>query len=104
MTGTMHHVLEPRVRFAHLRAGDFFIQPPPSPGSLGHAVVILDLARDPRGRLRALLGEGYTPAQDFHVLWAPGGGAWYRLAPHRGVQTPLWPVPFTFTQLRRFRY
>jgi len=104
MTGTMHHVQEPRVRFAHLAPGDFFIQPPPKPGWYGHAVVILDVARDAGGHLRALLGEGYTPAQDFHVLHAPGGGAWYRLSPTQPVQTPLWPSPFTWRQLHRFRY
>jgi len=108
MTGTMHHVGEPRVPFARLSAGHFFIQPPPRPGALGHAVVILDVAREVggRGRLRALLAEGFTPAQSFHVLQrnTTGGGAWFALDPSQPVQTPLWGPAFQWSQLRRFRY
>lgn len=104
MTGTVHNTREPHVAYKDLAAGHFFVQPPPSPGSLGHAVVILDVARNRSGEVRALLGEGYTPAQDLHVLTAGPGRAWYRLDPAQGVQTPQWPVPFTWKQLRRFRY
>lgn len=103
MTGTAHNVAEPQVPFARLEAGHFFVQPPPAPGSLGHAVVVLDVAKSPSGEVRALLGEGYTPAQDLHVLRAPGGGAWYRLTPGRGVKTPQWPA-FSWAELRQFRY
>ncbi len=104
MTGTMHNVYEPRVKATQVSAGDFFVQPPPGPGYLGHAVVILDLARDRGGRTVALLGEGYTPAQDLHVLKAPGGGAWYTLRAPRPVQTPQWPAAFRWSQLHRFKY
>ena len=104
MTGTMHNVYEPRVAFKDLAAGDFFVQPPPRPGYLGHAVVVLDVARNQAGDVRALLGEGYTPAQDLHVLKAPTGGVWFTLKPGHGVQTPLWPEPFKWTQFRRFKY
>jgi hypothetical protein len=104
MTGTVHNTREPRVNFADLAAGSFFVQPPPSPGSLGHAVTILDVAKSAAGQVRALIGEGYTPAQDFHVLKAPGGSAWYKLSASSPVQTPQWPVPFQWTQLRRFKY
>lgn len=103
MTGTAHAVAEPKGSFATLAAGDFFVQPPPTPGSLGHAVVVLDVARSARGEVRALLGEGYTPAQDLHVLKAPGGGAWYRLRAGEDVKTPQWPA-FAWSDFRRFRY
>jgi Domain of unknown function (4846) len=104
MTGTVHNTREPRVKFADLAAGSFFVHPPPSPGSLGHAVTILDVAKGATGQIRILIGEGYTPAQDFHVLRAPGGGAWYKASASSPVQTPQWPVPFKWTQLRRFKY
>jgi len=104
MTGTMHNTREPNVKFADLAAGHFFIQPPPSPGDLGHAVVVLDVAKNAAGEVRALIGEGYTPAQDFHVTKAPGGSAWYRLSASTPVQTPQWSTPFKWTQFRRFRY
>lgn len=103
MTGTMHHVSEPRVDFNDMKAGDFFIQPPPRPGSLGHAVVILDLARNSKGEVRALIGEGFTPAQDFHLLKAPDGERWYKLKSGSKVRTPQWS-PFKWSDLARFRY
>ena len=104
MTGTMHHVREPRVKFKDMQAGDFFINPPPRSGALGHAVVILDLAKDAKGRTKALIGEGYTPAQDFHILKTPSGKRWYDLDPGVAVQTPQWPVAFKWKDLARFRY
>jgi hypothetical protein len=104
MTGTMHHVREPRVTFDKMQPGDFFINPPPRSGALGHAVVILDLARRQDGAIAALIGEGYTPAQDFHVLKTPKGKRWYRLDPRRPVSTPQWPHPFKWKDLARFRH
>jgi hypothetical protein len=100
-TGTMHQMGEPRVRKPQqLRAGDFFIQG----GSPGHIVVILDLARGPGDKLRALIGQGFMPAQDLHVLRAPGGSPWFELDfAKQGVTTPLWR-PFSWRDLRRFQY
>ena len=83
---------------ADLRPGDFFIQL----GSPGHAVLVLDLAVDARGRRVALLGQGYMPAQDFHLLRAGDGSAWFRLRGGVPLRTPLWPKPFLWRQLRRF--
>lgn len=80
---------------AEVEPGDFFVLP----GGPGHAVVVLDMARDARGRTRALLGQGYMPAQDFHVL-AMGGEAWFDLDVE-AVETPFWPVPFPWSSLRR---
>lgn len=100
-TGTLHMVGEKRVKPDALRAGDFFIQG----GSPGHAVVILDLARGADGKkVKALLGQGFIPAQDLHVLRAPDGSPWFTLDPSSTqVKTPLWR-PFSWSDLRRFRY
>ncbi len=104
MTGTIHAVGEPRVkRLANLAAGDFFIQPAKSATILGHAIIVLDIADGPGGTVKALLGEGYTPAQDFHVLRNPSGGTWYSLNEQTTIDTPLWPG-FTWKNLRRFRH
>ena len=47
------------------------------PGSPGHVVVFLDVAT--RGdETLVLIGEGYMPAQDFHVELGPNDG-WWRL-------------------------
>lgn len=84
-----------------VRAGDVFVDP----GSPGHAVVVLDLATDGRDHL-ALLGQGYMPAEDFHVLRSPDAvdGVWFRLPddPDAPFDTPSWPG-FTRGDLRRFR-
>ena len=79
------------------RAGDFFVLP----GSPGHAVLVLDMARDAEGRTVALLGQGFMPAQDFHVLSTPSG-PWYSLDVD-AVDTPFWPAPFPWTALRRLQ-
>lgn len=41
------------------------------------------------------------PAQSFHVLRAPDGGAWF---PYGGdaIEVAVWPAPFPRTSLRRF--
>ena len=83
-----------------LLAGDVFLEP----GSPGHAVVILDIAEDSSGRRVALLGQGFMPAEDFHVLESRGarGGVWFAL-PRAGerVETPSWR-PFHRRDVRRF--
>jgi hypothetical protein len=97
-TGTIHLVGEAPVKAAAIQAGDFFIQG----GSPGHAVIILDLARGPAGQLRALIGQGFMPAQDLHVLRGADGNPWFTLDPSTSVVTPLWR-PFRWTDLRRTR-
>lgn len=83
--------------FPELRPGDFFVLP----GSPGHAVLILDLARAPDGRQVALLGQGFMPAQNFHILRDPEGSPWFALRPEQGsVKTPFWD-PFPWSSLRR---
>ncbi|XXF80777.1 DUF4846 domain-containing protein [Myxococcaceae bacterium GXIMD 01537] len=79
---------------ADVRPGDFFVLG----GSPGHAVLVLDVARDAGGRRVALLGQGYIPAQDFHVL-AGAEGPWFPLDGET-VPTPFWK-PFPWNSLRR---
>ena len=77
-----------------LRAGDFFVLG----GHPGHAVLVLDLAVDSQGHRRALLGQGYMPAQDFHVV-AHDGDPWFVLD-DEVIETPFWD-PFPWRSLRR---
>ena len=79
-----------------VRPGDFFVLG----GSPGHAVLVLDVARNASGSRVALLGQGFLPAQDFHVLSRGAPGPWFPLdAPE--VVTPFWR-PFPWSSLRRW--
>ena len=86
--------------------GDLLVDP----GSPGHAVVLLDVAqRD--GSTWLLVGEGFMPAQDFHVElgpvdgwwpWTPEGGAIEGLdQPLDGLLLDHWHLPAS--GLRRFK-
>ena len=86
---------------AAIEAGDVFVDP----GSPGHAVVVLDVATDGERRL-ALLGQGFMPAEDFHVLRdrAAVDGLWFVLpeGAEDRLDTPSWS-PFARDTARRFR-
>ncbi|HVP10331.1 MAG TPA: DUF4846 domain-containing protein [Phycisphaerae bacterium] len=58
-----------------IEAGSVFIRV----GRPGHAVMILDVARNPEGQTRVLIGEGGTPVRTFHVLRAGDGSPWFPL-------------------------
>ncbi|MBN1207754.1 MAG: DUF4846 domain-containing protein [Myxococcaceae bacterium] len=78
-----------------LRPGDFFVLG----GSPGHAVLVLDVAVNAAGERVALLGQGFTPAQDFHLLSPGQDGPWFSLEAEQ-VTTPFWR-PFPWSALRR---
>ena len=78
-----------------VRPGDFFVLG----GSPGHAVLVLDVARNEKGERVALLGQGFIPAQDFHVLSPGEDGPWFSLD-GEDVATPFWK-PFPWASLRR---
>ena len=86
-----------KVPLDEIAAGDFLLQP----GSPGHVVLVLDLAEAEDGRRAVLVGEGFMPAQDFHLI-APSSGdtrPWYPIAGD-ALKTPFWPA-FPWTSLRR---
>lgn len=88
------------VAIRNLRIGDVFVEA----GSPGHAVIVVDLAVDDRGRRVMLLAQSYMPAQSLHILRKrrPGTlGAWFRVPDRGTVVTPEWT--FRTTDLRRFR-
>jgi hypothetical protein len=83
-----------------IRAGDVFVEG----GFPGHAVIVVDVARDPRsGRRVFLLAQSYMPAQDIHILRNPAGGPtapWYEAKTTESLKTPEWM--FRTEHLRRF--
>lgn len=94
---------EPVGSWDKLLPGDFFVQG----GSPGHAVVVLDVAQHPDGRRAVLVGQGFMPAQELHVVQRSGqgvlDGVWFVL-PGDGegeLDTPSWR-PFSLKDARRF--
>ncbi|MDP8238917.1 MAG: DUF4846 domain-containing protein [Candidatus Hatepunaea meridiana] len=79
----------------NIMAGDYFVQA----GSPGHSVIILDIVEDDDGRKQFLIGQGFMPAQSFHILRSAGGSVWFK-PDSVGVKTPFWDR-FTWLQLRR---
>lgn len=67
-------------------------------GFPGHAVLVVDCARGPRGKLVFLLVQSYMPAQQIHLLQLDGS-PWHRLDGDR-LRTAEWD--FRRGHLRRF--
>ncbi len=84
-----------------LQSGDFFLQG----GSPGHVVMILDIAENKSGERIALLGQGFLPAREFHVISGDGDdvidGVWYKLSDEGTLATPTWR-PFSMDDAWRF--
>ncbi|MCG2431838.1 DUF4846 domain-containing protein [Aequorivita xiaoshiensis] len=63
---------------SEIKTGDFLV----TPGSPGHAVIVVGRAINKNGDIVYLLAEGYTPAQSIHVLTNPYNSKinpWYTL-------------------------
>jgi hypothetical protein len=76
------------------QAGDLVVVP----GSPGHAVVVLDVAQD-ASHTWVLVGQGFMPAMDFHVLSGPVAG-WFLV---EGDVLPSTPIPVPWSGLRRWK-
>ncbi|MFM2316328.1 MAG: hypothetical protein RLZZ155_660, partial [Bacteroidota bacterium] len=81
---------------ATLEAGDVFIKG----GSPGHAVIVLDVAEGPQGKV-FLLAQSYMPAQDIEVLINPNNAnlsPWFKANDVGILETPEWD--FDWNQLK----
>ncbi len=102
-TQSLRHDSKP-VGARALEPGDVFVQP----GGPGHAVVLLDVATGPDGARYGLVGQGFMPAEDLHVVGRTGddvvNGVWFRLPDKAGdlLDTPSWR-PFRRSDAIRFR-
>lgn len=89
------------ISLSQMQIGDVLIRG----GSPGHAVIVLDMATDPKtGKKLFMIAQSYMPAQDIHILVnqnKPSMSPWYELDVNaREILTPEWP--FTSTELKRF--
>ncbi|MBX3187980.1 MAG: hypothetical protein KF819_13235 [Labilithrix sp.] len=87
-----------RVALARVAPGDFFVE---KGVPIGHAVLVLDVAKDASGKTALLLGQSFMPAQSFHVLRPSRRAAWFVVdETTTEVATPFW-TPFAVGSLRR---
>jgi hypothetical protein len=95
--GSMSLVMDTIAVGGVVRSGDLLVVG----GSPGHVLVVLDVAMasgaKDDGNERWLLGQGFMPAQSFHVL------GWYAPDAAGAVTVPSWPRPFERPSRRRFR-
>ena len=91
----------PVTQNSDIKTGDFIIKP----GSPGHSVIIMGIARNNAGKRVYLLAESFMPAQDIHILKNtvyPELSPWYELdvdAP----RTITAKYTFSPTSIKRFR-
>ena len=84
---------------AELKAGDVFIRG----GSPGHAVIVVDMAKNASGQTVFLLAQSYMPAQQIQILKNPGDSGlspWYSSDFGGKLKTPEWT--FDKTELKSF--
>ena len=97
--GTLSLVKDSKPVPAHdVQAGDFFVHG----SSPGHATLIADVCKNQSGQLKALLVQGFMPAQSAHVLAQGRNDPWFDLTPGVAVHIPRWGA-FEWPELRRFR-
>lgn len=67
-TASLSNQLETR-KLGDMQPGDVFVYPARQGKKYGHAVMVVDVARNKRtGKKAFLLAEGNTPARDIHIL------------------------------------
>jgi hypothetical protein len=87
------------VAIEDMQVGDVFIKG----GSPGHAVIIVDMAKDASGKKICMIAQSYMPAQSIHILKNlndPGSSPWYDLSKADKLYSPEWT--FDKSQLMRF--
>jgi hypothetical protein len=89
------------VQLTDIQMGDVLIQG----GFPGHAVIVVDLAKDKEGNKYVLLAQSYMPAQDIHILLNFQNqtlSPWYKITNDtERIETPEWT--FNASDLKRFK-
>lgn len=84
---------------ADIEVGDFFL----SAGSPGHVILVMHILTHPEQPPIAILGQGFMPAQEFHLLQV-NNNPWFVLPQDEEtpLNTPSWQ-PFYRSNLHRFQ-
>lgn len=90
-----------QIELDDIQVGDVFLYG----ASPGHVVLIVDVCVDENGQKAFLLGQGYMPAQEFHLLKNPmhEENPWYY---ENEIEYPLQTPEYTFDEgtLKRLEY
>lgn len=90
-----------KVKIGNIQIGDVFILG----GHPGHAMIVVDMAEDAKGRKAILIAQSYMPAQDIHVvtnLEDKKLSPWYTVDSNtKTFSFPEWS--FNSDQIKRFR-
>lgn len=90
-----------KIKLSEAATGDIFLYA----GSPGHVVMVVDVCRSSDGKKAFLLGQGFMPAQEFHLLKNPlhEDDPWYYL---EEVSYPLQTPEYSFEKgsFRRLGY
>ena len=86
------------VPLSDVQAGDYFVHG----GSPGHAVLVMDVARNDAGTVKVLLLQGFMPAQTPHIIARTPGDPWFDIVPNTNTTVPPCGA-FAVNELRRFR-
>jgi hypothetical protein len=98
-SASLEKQLKQVVKLEQIQPGDVFIKG----GFPGHAMLVVDVAVNDKGKKIFMLAQSYMPAQNIHVVKNPGDekqGPWYEVTDEEKINTPEWT--FTREQLRRW--
>lgn len=98
-TASLERQLKPVSNWQEMQPGDVFIKG----GFPGHAMIVVDVAVNKKGKKIFMLAQSYMPAQDIHIVKNPMNetiNPWYEVTDAEQIITPAWI--FQTNQLRRF--
>lgn len=98
-TASLEKELKPITSVSDIQIGDVFIKG----GFPGHAVIVVDMAKNKQGKKIFLLAQSYMPAQELQILKNPNNAKmspWYSEEFGETLITPEWT--FKKAHLKRF--
>jgi hypothetical protein len=98
-SASLEKQLHPVLSVNDMQPGDVLIRG----GFPGHAMMVMDVAINSKGKKMYLLAQSYMPAQDIHIVINPSDqdlSPWYELNDQPEIITPEWV--FLKKQLRRW--
>lgn len=98
-SASLEKQLKPIAGLKEIQAGDVFIKG----GFPGHAMIVVDVAINDKGKKVFMLAQSYMPAQDIHIvknLLDDQLSPWFNMNDTNEIITPQWT--FSNEQLRRW--